>query len=91
MQPVFNPLPPFMPHLSDKEIDKLVKMYNEMDGNHTKFMGDKREYVYLTSILIENFMDSMSGTSKYGENIVEKITKYYCDKYNKTKLWFLDF
>lgn len=54
--------------LSDAEINKLYKVYSEMDGKHKNFKGTKREYCFTVAGLIEDFLTTV-------EHDVEKQSK----------------
>ena len=53
-----------LPQLSDVEIDKLYKVYSEMDGKHKKFKGTKREYCATLAGMIDKFLEQGKGPLK---------------------------
>jgi hypothetical protein len=84
-----------LPQLSDTKINKLYKVYSELDDKQQKFKGTKREYCGAVAGLVGNFVDKViskkpkisggaKGKTRAGilsevKEIQRKINKYHSD------------
>ena len=52
-----------LPNLTDIQINKLYKLYSEMDEKRKKFKGSKREYCAILAPMIKSFVDNAEKKS----------------------------